>query len=115
MITREVLKKIVSCCRKAMRTSDTVKPMYEGNGGVAEEIYGELLDTIYLILGEKTATVDESITWTVLHSDMADDECTNVLFSVYARGCGYIPGPPVARKYETDLKEGYPKKDVHLE
>lgn len=92
MITKEVFERIVRSCRTAKRTSERIQMPHE-NDDVCETIMGDLIDAIYLMLGECTSTLDESITYTVLNSDMTDTECADVLFAIYNARTAYQPAP----------------------
>ena len=76
---KEVMVRMVKACRRARQASEVLRPLYDGNGGVCEEIYGDLMDAIYLAVGEVTETLTESITYRMLSGSTSDEECADVL------------------------------------
>lgn len=100
MVTKEVMGKIVKSCRAAMREA---RKNTSVTNNLFDEIYGDLLDGIYLMLGEKTNVLEDSISFTVINSTMSDEECATVLEAVreareVMRGAAgsreYLAGPP---------------------
>lgn len=85
---KEALAKLVKAARTAKRADDALR-----NVGYTDtpyfDIYGDIVDGIYAMLGEKTNTLEESVTYTALSNpDMADDECADALVAKY---CQNIP------------------------
>lgn len=78
-MTKEVMVRLVSGCRKAKKASEILKPLYEGHGGVCEDIYGELMDALYLAIGETTETLIESVTYRLISGPTSDSECAEIL------------------------------------
>ena len=83
MMNKEVFLKMVKSYRLMKTTA--AKLGVQTCDDDACEAYGYLLDAIYAMMDEKTMTVDESMTYTVLNSQMSDDECAAVLFTFYDR------------------------------
>jgi len=110
MATRDIMKRIVGSCREAKRKSRSARLSCPQCADGFEEIYGNLLDAIYLMLGEKTETLEESISYTVINSEMTDKECTEVLYTIMqAREA--LAGPP---HYETGehMVVGYQREAI---
>lgn len=112
MVTKEVMEKIVKSCRAAMREARKNTSMTEN---LFDEIYGDLLDGIYLMLGEKTNELEDSISFTVINSTMSDEECATVLAGIMesremmlgaAGSREYLAGPP-AFENGPDMVVGY--------
>lgn len=82
---KEALTKLVRAARTAKRADDALR-----NVGYTDtpyfDIYGDIVDGIYAMLGEKTNTLEESVTYTVLSNpDMADDECAEAFIDEYCK------------------------------
>ena len=104
MVTKEVMEKIVKSCRAAMREA---RKNTSVTNNLYDEIYGDLLDGIYMMLGEKTNELEDSISFTVINSTMSDEECATVLEGIMKsheimRGAAgsreYLAGPPAFEK-----------------
>ena len=105
MVTLKMIEKIVRGCRIAMRKSDENKSQ---DINEYDEIYGDLLDCIYMMMGETTQTVEESITYNVMHGSTTDKECAYVLHHlIQARE--YLACPP-AFEFGNHMTAGYPAK-----
>ena len=73
MEIRNMLSRIVKAAAIARSHSTSMSTLgYPDNP--YEAIFGELADAVYLLLGEKTDTFDESITCLALCNDLIPDE-----------------------------------------
>ena len=108
MVTKDVMSKVVKCCREAKRMSD--KLLKTRKSDEIEEFcfttYGELMDCVYYMLGEHTNEITDSITMTVLNSNMSDAECTDVLFAIMQARESMAP-PPVFATGNESMHVGY--------
>lgn len=80
---KETLKRMVEAARKASRMNEAMVAL-----GYTDTPYfhigGTIEDAIYYLLGENTATYDESITFqTLSDTDLSDDECVDKLLEAY--------------------------------
>lgn len=111
MVTKDVMSKVVKCCREAKRMSD--KLLKTKKSDEMEEfcftIYGELMDSIYYMLGERTREITDSITMTVLNSNMSDAECADVLFAIMQ--ARESMAPPVFATGDENMHVGYKYQD----
>jgi len=112
MVTRDVMRKVVKCCRDAKRMSDELQKN-NGDGEMEEfcfTLYGELLDSIYFMLRECTTEVTDSLTMTVLNSNMTDTDCANVLFAVMKARENIVPPAFLHPRKNQNIRVGYKYK-----
>lgn len=81
-INREVLLRIVKATRASMRMAEDMRALLVRNNGstCADEIYGHLVDAVFLISGEVLRpgqSFDDSNTVRILKSDMDDRSCAD--------------------------------------
>lgn len=73
MDKKRVLTHLVKAGRDALHLEATLKSIgYEGTPYF--DLYGEIADAVYEMLGEETETIDESITYAAMHDIYTSDE-----------------------------------------
>lgn len=85
MNVREALKRMVGIAVSARKMDMSFR-----NAGYHEnpfwDIYGEAMDAIYALIGEKTNTIDEAVTYHVINDDSyTNDERVDLLVKEYER------------------------------
>ena len=85
MNVREALKKMVKVAVSARQMDDAFR-----DAGYQDtpywDIYGDIMDAVYDIVGEKTATIDESVTYDAINNDSyTDRERVDLLMEEYER------------------------------
>lgn len=70
------------------------------------DIYGDILDGIYCILGEKRNTFDQSVTFTAMSAPyLTDERRTEILYAEYMKNHPDQPRPLTAER--VDVREMY--------
>ena len=85
MNVREALRKMVGIAVSARKMDEASR-----NAGYHEnpfwDIYGEAVDAIYILIGEKTNTIDEAVTYQVINDDSyTNDDRVDLLMEEYER------------------------------
>ena len=75
------LEKIVTAGRTARKTNDALRELGYPDTPYFH-IYGHIIDALYLLLGEKTDTLDQSITFRIMESESITDEQRASIFAV---------------------------------
>ena len=85
MNVQEVLKRLVEIAVKSLNAENALQAVGFDSTPYFD-IYGSAADAIYYLIGEKTNTFDESVTYTVLHSDQySNDQRVGILMYEYER------------------------------
>ena len=58
-----------------------------------DDIYGEIADAIYDLVGEKTENFQDSLTYTVLHAPILEERAASMLYYKYRQIQAGMPAP----------------------
>lgn len=90
-MNKQAMKRLVSCYRKANSLADEVHKLF-GKSEQLDSIAGDLLDAVWIMLGEHTNTITESVTYRIMTSNMEDETVAEILIA-YMDGNVKQPAP----------------------
>ena len=72
---KEALKRIVYCCRRTMNLAEVFAyDQDERHNNIFDDIYGDLMDSLYYLCDQKTDTLPESIVYMLIKDDSLSEE-----------------------------------------
>ena len=82
-MNKEAMVRLVRAGRKANELDESLMDLGYTSTPYSD-IYGDIADAIYFMLGEKTETLDQSITYQAITDDsLTDGQCAEKLLSAY--------------------------------
>ena len=103
---KQAMKRLVRSCRATKRLANSVRELF-GNAEQLDAIEGELLDAVWIMLGERTNTITESVTYRVMNSNMGDDEAADVLIRYMEHGITQPSPVFLSEEQMKEIKIGY--------
>ena len=76
-----VLEKIVTAGSTAKKTNDALRELGYPDSPYFH-IYGNIVDALYMLLGEQTDTIDQSVTFKIMESTKITDQQRARMFSM---------------------------------
>ena len=90
---RDALLRMYRVAKMAMKMEETLNKIGYG-GGPVNDLYGEAADAIYYLIGERTETFKQSVTYVVLHTvSLDEDRAVCLLLGAYKRNHPEQPSP----------------------
>lgn len=90
---RDALLRMYRVAKKSMNLEKSLEEIGYG-GGLVNDIYAEAADAIYCLIGERTETFKQSVTYVVLHTvSLDEDRAVCLLLGAYKRNHPEQPNP----------------------
>ena len=78
----EALTKLITAARKANQASEALSVLSPGRITLADEIFGFILDGLYIMCNEKSELTESIVYKLVRNADLSDEQAADMLIAV---------------------------------
>jgi len=81
----DAMKLIIRATRKAQKSAESLSFISNAQTNKLDEIYGDLMDAVYIICNERTETLSQSLSYKIIqNNDLSEEKAAELLLATIA-------------------------------